>query len=109
MAVRSRRVATGVIPALSSSVNVYTVPAGRTLIVKTIEFGVDAGTPSQLGLRLFDGVGTHTFLFALIPASTVVRDTVYRVFNPGDVITASTGANPVYVIVYGVLLLGAPS
>lgn len=106
MAVRSRRLSGPiVVPAGGVNTVIYTVPAGRTAVVR----GCFVYNSLLLvnTVNLLTGIGSfwgHRFANAEF-VQTVDREFV---LNPGDVLVASstTGAN---VTVFGSLLLGAPT
>jgi hypothetical protein len=107
MPVRSQRV-TGVVVVTGASTFVYTVPAGRTfrgavtITNRTATAAACAYTVNGTGF-------VDQFWGSVVPAySSAALAGV--VLNPGDVLRAFiTGGGPANVIVYGSLLMGAPS
>lgn len=108
MAVRSRRVAGPTTLATSSGV-IYTVPAGRTLIVRSITL-YNRGANSTSSLVMINGTtGAECIWLVSLATQTSTSFVVPLVLNPGDVLRAhTTQATHVAMTVFGSLLLGEP-
>lgn len=104
MAVRSRRV-NNTVAVGTGATAVYTVPAGRTLIVRNALFVNQSGAAITCAIIVN---GNFIWRSGVAPDSTTGPP--FMVFNPGDVITVTkTGANPCYFTMFGTLLWGEPT
>lgn len=104
MAVRSRRVAPTVAVGTGATA-VYTVPAGRTLILRNSLF-VNQSAAAITCAMIVNG----NFVWRSVVAADATVGPPFMVLNPGDVLTVTkTGANPCYFTAFGTLLLGEPS
>jgi hypothetical protein len=92
----------------ATQTTVYTVPAGRTLLVRSIDCVTLLGGPGQLGLRTSIGLDNRTWWFRTIATGSHVQDDQVRAFNPGENIIAAPGTADVILRMSGTLLLGEP-
>lgn len=107
MAVRSNRLAGPV--SVSGSASVFTVPAGRTAIVKQISI-VNFGAGSSTVTLYLNGTASGDALDrrSVGAGTTFHVIDIWWVFEPGDVMWVGASAAAT-VSVHGALLEGAPS
>lgn len=109
MAVRSRRLYSANLNTLNATVNIYTVPSGRTLIVRSVTFKrIAAGaTDVEVGLRPAGGSGLFFFSRAGLALNESVVCDVPVILDPTDVLVVFiTGRCHVHA--FGSLLFGEP-
>lgn len=111
--VRSARVAGPITPLTGTATVVYTVPSGRTLIVRGLVIANVSGTVDATVQVRVNGT---TSGFGLWQGLSILRNETwvapaYIVLNPGDVlyVRQDTGVNFIKVWLFGSLLDGAPS
>lgn len=112
MAVRSRRLwgPLGITTAVHTTL--YTVPAGRTLIVRTICLTNYSATDTVTWNLLVGGASANRTLFgvqSLAPGASITKE-VWFALNPGEQLGVTTaGTNPrLTTLGFGSLLLGEP-
>lgn len=108
MAVRSRRL-TG--PALLSTTTslIYTVPSGRTLILRTVQvYNGSATLEAELRLFINGTTSVNRALKHLLAVETTATLTPYWILNPGDTLWAQGSQSTIRMTTFGSLLLGAP-
>ena len=110
MAVRSRRLAGPVTLSTSSETTIYTVPSGRTAIVRLIALADTGAGGCTVGLSINPGSGAARFARSLaVPASGSITFTAPLILNPGDVLSGRSVTDTCGCWVFGSLLLGEPS
>lgn len=84
---------------------VYTVPTGRTAVVRSATLMNLGAVAVIASLR----IGSVAWWLVTVPAATTVA-VPYHVVNPGEVVsvTGATAATPLRSAGFGSLLLGAP-
>lgn len=109
MAVRSRRLYSANLNTLGATVNIYTVPSGRTLIVRTVTFkrATINATDVEVLIRPAGGGGISTWARAALGTNETVALPFEIILNPADVLAVFITAR-CYVHAFGSLLLGEP-
>lgn len=109
MAVRSKRIL-GPTQLSTSLTTVYTVPSGRTAIVRTAYIYNQHSTDVSVLLTI-NGTGVADRLGNfLVPAARQIVLPAELVLNPGDVLRASASVSSVAELtLFGSLLLGEPT
>jgi len=114
VAVRSRRVtAITTVTANNTILDLYTVPSGRTLILRGLAIANGSGGASALArIYQYDDVGGNLQIVsvAAVAATSTYTETGWWVGNPGDkfsALLATSGVN-MKVCLWGSLLDGAP-
>lgn len=110
MAVRSRQVGPFVLTVAAA--NLYSVPVGRTLIIKTITLYNGTGASANVGLAIQSGGFDYYFLrrtgFANTTSETIAG--LELVLNPSMILRGFASVNPgFWLTVSGSLLDGSPS
>lgn len=109
MAVRSRRfLGAQAIPVAVTAL--YTVPAGRTLVVRTLRV-VNTHTVNTYTFSLWwptSAVGSTQFQTVALGPGLTWTNTDWCVLNPGDVLYGQSSNTGVKISGYGALLLGEP-
>lgn len=112
MAVRSRRLFGGQRLTVGAIQTIYTVPSGRTAILRKITLTNSSDTVAQPVTLRINGTTGGTLLFEdLVPGQTTVtlEDVV---LNPGDILRGRsnlTGTTGIDIFGFGSLLEGEPS
>lgn len=109
MAVRSRRIlgAQAIPTALTA---LYTVPAGRTFILRTLRV-VNTHTINTYTFSLWwptSAVGSTQYQTKSLGPGETWTDETWVVLNPGDIIYGQSANTGVKISAYGALLFGAP-
>lgn len=107
MAVRSARILLTVRVATSFT-TYYTVPSGRTLVLRQWLIANSTGAAATL-LQSDDGQGTdnHRMNQWSVPANTTIDHQTWEVYGPGEVLNLrASAANTLCVSVSGALLEG---
>lgn len=109
MAVRSRRLYGPALPGLGPT-TLYTVPALRTLIIRSIVLWNGSGTTAAVARIHVNGSSSSNRLWAITvePEETIVLDEPL-ILNPGDTLVWTTSNNTLRVFADGSLLDGAPA
>lgn len=110
MAVRSARLF-GPTALNSTWLTVYTVPSGRTAIIRTLTLAnTDTATQGTLVIGV-NGTDHDDRLFTIVmPAGTTQRIDSFLVLNPGDTLRAIRQTSTEMCLAgFGALLLGAPA
>jgi len=109
VAVRSKRLTDSITCNAGTTTNVFTVPSGRTAIVRSIAVNSSAATGATVAFLLDTGAGAVNFQRAIaIPAAGSILYTGPLVFNPGDVFSVNVATTNCRVMLFGTLLLGEP-
>lgn len=113
MAVRSRRLWGPRQTLLSTTEALYTVPAGRTLVLRHLIVANHSASVNALFTLLCNGITSTSFGFwkatTLTPNQNLSLP-VWWAFNPGDVLYIQTGPGAhVMSIGFGSLLDGVPA
>lgn len=110
--VRSRRIFGPTIINVAAGTLLYTVPAGRTLVVRTTSLINPTGTARSCALSVNGTAPLGDRFLGLVAVgadATVTLDHWYA-FDPGDEIWGQvTVASQIQVAMWGALLLGSPT
>lgn len=110
--VRSQRIVGPVVVAASAATTVYTVPVGRTLVVRQMVVVNQSSTLAGSFHILLNGTSSSNnglWKGVTLAAGARFTDAGWYAFNPGDFLRVSNGATPVNFFLFGSLLDGAPS
>lgn len=108
MSVRSGRVWGPTDLSASVGAELFTVPSGRTLVIRTLSFDVHSGTARNIFIGVDSGAGyvESARWFAVGPNATLLLDQ-WRALNEGDIFCGyASAASTVTLTVYGALLEG---
>lgn len=106
MAVRSKRIL-GPVALPAAAAGIYTVPAGRTLVVRTVTFFNNTGA-AQICRLSTTASAANSVAYANVLAATPAIFEHWMAFNPGDTIFGFSTAGTAVVHIFGALLLGEP-
>lgn len=108
MAVRTRRVLGPVTLGLTVT-TLYTVPAERTLIIRSTDVHNRLPTAQVWVLYVNGSTSADVVASGSLAGQTSLNVPAYRVLNPGDTLRGNANIiNALGVTVYGSLLFGAP-
>lgn len=108
--VRSRRFFGPLVLASGSNTLVYTVPGGRTAIIRSVWFANDQGTAATVSLRVNGNTSASTVFTVTVPPFSAAESPPELVLNPDDELYIFVGGLvTVKASAYGSLLDGAPS
>jgi len=108
--VRSRRVFGPSVVTAAGYRLLYTVPAGRTLVVRRLAFAARTANHVFAWFYVNAGAVNNLVRFLDIPAGTwSVSDDTWWVLNPGDTLYCYCNPEDTVVTLFGALLDGAPS
>lgn len=111
MAVRSRRLAGPSQVVAGGATLSYTVPSGRTAVVRSVVLSSNAMASGEVKAYI-GAIGTPQLVWVVqVPARSTVVHPGYIVLNPGDVFTIAvvTGQQNVTAAIFGALLDGIPT
>lgn len=110
MAVRSRRLYSANLQTLSTGVLIYTVPSGRTLILRTVQFRRNYATAGVVNVGIKPG-GAGSVLYSWQADLPTDKEHVtfddWWVLEPADELYVFQTCKT-YVHAFGSLLFGAP-
>lgn len=96
--------------AVTSIVTVVTCPAGKTLLVKQVNYQSQAGTAGSFVLRMRRAAVTVPVVnTASLALNTPQQLTTNIVLEPGDSLELAAGSQPLVIWVSGSVLTGVPA
>lgn len=108
--VRSRRFFGPVVLAAGSTSILYTVPANRVAIIRSIWAYNPGGASSALSLTVNGATAADIVFRQLVPALGSIETPPEMILDPGDVLRGSAGTiSAIHVIGFGSLLDGPPT
>lgn len=107
--VRSRRFFGPILVAASPTI-LYTVPAARTAVIKTISVVNGSLAAVTFTLRINSGAGANPIYINVVAAASTILLFDLVVLNPADVLSVTTPTvNALQIAAFGSLLDGSPS
>jgi hypothetical protein len=107
---RSLAIYVGIYTLAGASETIYTVPAGMTLLVKSLYIFNGASTPQPANVQHQTSAGTAGVIAfsGSIAADEIFSPPIWAVLEPGDQLTiyAGEGSANVLFAIYGALLTG---